>query len=434
MIISVFIAKLIAFTLRLFNRGATTLPGRAALFLKYDILTKLSRGTKIICVTGTNGKTTTCALLAHALEKGGCSYFLNSGGANMLSGVATAFIMNSTLFGRCRKEYAILECDENSLPLISRYIDAKAVVVTNLFRDQLDRYGEVTHTLSAIKKGIENMPTATLFLNADDPLSFSLSALQNPVVTFGLDADFNSSSAVDFRHCPLCQSALKYRSRTFSQLGDFYCPVCSFRRRTPDFEMSDISPSCFTINKVLYSTALGGIYNLYNFCAAAAVLEAFNITKTEYLCSFSGAFGRMESFDVNGKTALILLVKNPVGLSGCIRYVCSVKGDIDIAFALNDNEADGRDVSWIWDSDFTPIKEKNPRVYTLGTRALDMALRLRYDEIKCEKILDSEAYRSLIKIIKEADRDFVVFSTYTAMMSMRRLFINEFGGNEFWKK
>ena len=433
MIIAIITAKIIAFFLHLFNKGATTLPGKIALKIKYNILTKLSKGVKIICITGTNGKTTTCALIAHAMKENGLSYFLNSSGANMLSGVTTSFIMNCNVFGRCKKEYAILECDENSLPLISRYIDAEIVAVTNVFRDQLDRYGEVKRTLDSIKKGIENMPRATVILNADDPLSFSLSRLKNRVLTFGLDADFKCNDASDSRYCPVCESELKYRSRTFSQLGDFYCPRCSYRRRTPDALLGDISGGCFTLDDKLYSTSLGGVYNLYNFCLAYAVLKALGIEKTQALCSFSGAFGRMEKFSVDDRTLLLLLVKNPVGLSGCIRYVSTLKSDIDIAFALNDNAADGRDVSWVWDSDFTSLQNKNGRVYTIGKRSLDMALRLKYDGISSE-IIEGENYHRLIEIIEQSERDFIVFSSYTAMMNMRRLFTDEFGGEQFWKE
>ena len=434
MIITIIIAKLTALVLRLFNRGATSLPGKIALKLKYDILTKLSRGTKIICVTGTNGKTTTCALIEHALKSENRPYFINKSGANMLSGVTTAFIMNSTVFGRCKKEIAILECDENSLPLISRYIDAKALVVTNVFRDQLDRYGEVTHTLSKIKSGIDNIPECILFLNADDPLSSSLrKTCKNKTVTFGINANLNAPAVSDSRYCPFCSAELKYKSHTISQLGDFFCPECKFGRSAPDYEISDISKTGFIINGRLASTSLGGLYNLYNFCAAAAVINELKIGKTEELCTFKGAFGRMESFDNNGKTVLLLLVKNPAGLTSCINYICSVKGGLDMAFALNDNDADGRDISWIWDSDFCRINEKCKSIYTVGTRSLDMALRLKYDGIKTTQIIDGEDYKRLISLIKNSENDFVIFSTYTAMMKMRKLFINTFGGREFWE-
>lgn len=434
MIIAMLAARLCAFILRLFKRGATTLPGRIALKIKYNLLTELSRNVHIICVTGTNGKTTTCALIEHALKDAEKSCFNNTGGANMISGVATAFIMNSTLTGRCKKEYAILECDENSFPLIARYLNAEITAVTNLFRDQLDRYGEISHTARKIREGIELTPEAVLVLNADDPLAFTVkTGLKNRIVTFGINEGFNIKGVSDNIYCPECGAELKYRYKTVSQLGDYRCPRCAFRRNEPDYRISDITETGFLINGELASTALKGLYNLYNFCAAAAVIGTLGAGNIKSLCTFSGAFGRMEKFSVNGKTALLLLVKNPAGLSSCIEYVSRIKGGFDSAFALNDFEADGRDVSWIWDSDFTPLKGKCSAVYTLGTRSLDMAVRLKYDGISCEA-LDGEDYRKLTDIIINSGNDFTVFATYTAMMKMRHLFTDAFGGREFWEQ
>lgn len=437
MIIAVCIARLAALLLRIFKRGATTLPGRLALFLKYDILTHLSAGVRIVCVTGTNGKTTTCALLAHALKQRGCSYFINSSGANMLSGVTTAFLMNATLTGRCKKQAAILECDENSLPLIARYLDAEAVLVTNIFRDQLDRFGEVDHTLAQIRKGIALLPSAVLLLNADDPLSFSLSDCGNRVVSFGIGEALDGGTLSDNRYCPRCGALLQYRYHTMAQLGDYACPRCAYRRKPPAVCLSDISENGFLLTafgkSTLAVTSLSGIYNLYNYCAAAAVLSALQLGDPADLSTFAGAFGRMEKFSCDGRTVLLLLVKNPVGLTGCIRYGASLTGMPDIAFALNDNEADSTDVSWIWDSDFTPLCGKRGKVYTLGTRAADMALRLKYDGLLPDRVLDGERWNTLIGIIRNSARDMIIFSTYTAMMHLRRVLIEAFGGKEFWE-
>lgn len=439
MIISIITAKIVAFILRLFGKGATTFPGKIALALKYNILNPLSRNVHIICVTGTNGKTTTCALIEHILKTKDKSYFINKSGANMLTGVATAFIVNSTVFGRCKKEYAILECDENSLPLISRYIDAEVVVVTNIFRDQLDRYGEVDYTLSKIKQGIDNMPDALLVLNADCPLTFSLSHLcENRCITFGIDANLNQQTVSDNHYCPVCRAKLCYASRIFAQLGDYSCTTCGYKRVQPDYNVNNIVSvsdigSTFFIGDSICDISLGGFYNIYNAAAAIAVLDAMEINGIRAISSFGGAFGRMERFNCGDKNLLLLLVKNPVGLSSCIRYAKNIKGGFNTVFALNDNSADGRDISWIWDAQLCDIKDKCKSVITVGTRAYDMALRLKYDNINVDKIIDGEDYQRMIELVQKEQGDFIVFSTYTSMMKMRHYFVETFGGAEFWE-
>ena len=443
MIIALLTARLTALLLRLLHRGATALPGKIALKICPSILRKLSRGVTAVCVTGTNGKTTVCALLAHALRQEGASFFVNGSGANMLSGVVTAFIQHSSLTGKCRCRYAVLECDENSLPLITAQLHAAVIAVTNVFRDQLDRYGEITHTAAKIREGIANAPDALLVLNADCPLTASLAeGTGNRVLTFGIRDDIRLTGiAADNRCCPHCGAVLRYRSRIYAQLGDFYCPHCRFCHRDADYAALDIAASAlgtgFLLSTprgtVICTTALEGIYNVDNFVTAAALLGALGRHDTRALCTFSGAFGRMERFCCGEHTVLLLLVKNPVGLAACIRTVCTVREPLSMCFALNDNEADGCDVSWIWDCDFTPIAVKNPPVYTAGVRASDMALRLRYDGIDTVEILSGERYERLTDIIASSQTDFAVFASYTAMMQLRRHFIRRFGGREFWE-
>ncbi|MBE6741389.1 MAG: DUF1727 domain-containing protein [Ruminococcaceae bacterium] len=435
-------AKLIFRILRFFGLGATTLPGRIALKMKYNILNKLSQGVEIICITGTNGKTTTCALVEHALNAEGCSYFINKSGANMISGVATSFIENCTVFGRCKKEYAILECDENSFPEISRYLDAKIVAVTNIFRDQLDRYGETETTLNTVLNAINNMPDAVLILNADCPLTYSISEkCENLVKTFGINANYKLKYADDNRFCPLCKRELIYKTKIYAQLGDYFCPGCAYKRVYPDVCAEEITAlenggSSFLINtkngRMSCSISLGGIYNVYNYCCAVAILKTLGIDYKS-LNSFSGAFGRMERFFGKGFEVLMLLVKNPVGLSNCINYACEMNNDVNMVFALNDNEADSTDVSWIWDSSFVKIKSSTASFITVGIRAYDMALRLKYDGIDVDSIIDGEDYESLISMINKSKRNTVIFANYTAMMNMRKYFVRSFGGKEFWE-
>ena len=442
MIFSIITAKLIAEILHIFHFGATTLPGRIALKMKYNILNRLSHGVKIICVTGTNGKTTTCALLEYALKAQGFSYFINKSGANMISGVATAFLMNCNIFGKCKREYAILECDENSLPEISRYLDASVVAVTNIFRDQLDRYGETDYALNSIISGIENMPDSILVLNSDCPLTFYIGEkCENKIMTFGINADFNQNSVSDTRYCPRCKSELIYKSRVFAHLGNYSCPKCAYKRAYPDICIdsvgrydeygSEFAVACAGENECA-SISLGGLYNLYNYACARAVLRALEIDEKGILGGFTGAFGRMERFQYQNGSVLLLLVKNPAGFSSCIRYASQIRGDFSMAFALNDNDADGRDVSWIWDVSFDELSERECDVITVGKRSYDMALRLKYAGISCKSI-DGEDYQQLLKIIMNSKKNYVIFANYTAMMNMRKHLIKAFGGKDFWE-
>lgn len=436
MIITIIIAlaRLSEKLLRLFGRGATSFPGKLALFLKKDILKSLSRGVRIIAVTGTNGKTTTCAMIESALKKAGVSCFLNRSGANLITGVTAAFIANCNLFGRCRYDCAVLECDENALKKISLYIDAQILVVTNIFRDQLDRYGEVSSTLAAIKEGAGNMKNALLVLNADDPLTFSLSRLGNPYVSFGISKRLSLGGRGESEFCPFCGTAYEYAFRTYSQLGGFYCPSCGYARETPDYSAEEVflqdpdTSSFFAVFRgkaALVSVNLGGIYNVYNALAAAAALREFGVELSDVenaLSEFGGAFGRMERFE----NVRMLLVKNPAGFTQTVNYIKPLAVH-NLIFVLNDNDADGKDVSWIWDAQID-IGDHVENVYAFGIRSGDMALRLKYAGIQAKIIKNYDEFK---KITTQPDT--VIIPTYTAMMALRPYFAHRSGKKEFWQ-
>lgn len=369
-------------------------------------------------------------MIEHGLKNNNIPCFINKSGANMLGGVATAFIKNSNLFGKPKCRYTVIECDENSLPLITNSINAKIIVVTNIFRDQLDRYAEVNTTFDKIKQGIENSPNATVVLNADCPLTYSLKFhCKNKVLSFGVNGNGKGNVPSDSPFCPCCSSRLNYNSVMYAQLGDFYCPNCKYKRFTPDLCATDVHGSSFILDGKSINLALGGIYNVYNFLSASAVLNLLHLNNIP-LQSFGGSFGRTESFYCDNRKITVMLVKNPVGFSNCITYAFSRFGEFDSVFALNDNDADGRDVSWIWDVDFSAVKSR--KNYAVGKRAYDMALRLKYDGV-VPTVIDGENYSKLISLIKNGNRDFVIFSTYTAMMNLRHLLIENFGGDEFWQ-
>ncbi len=434
MFVAVVIAKIAEKILRLFRRGATTLPGRIALFFKKDVLEKMSENVKIIMVTGTNGKTTSARIIEEGLKKSGKSYFMNRSGANLITGITTAFIVNSDIFGRCRKDFALLECDENALKKVSLYLKADILLVTNIFRDQLDRYGEVSSTLAAIKTGAENMPRCRLVLNADDPLTYSLSRLSNTYYTYGINKSIQMGGRGDADYCLFCGNQYKYAYKTYSHLGSFRCDKCGYKRENPIFSVEEIMETQADYSSVfanlngrnaLLKINLGGIYNIYNSIGAAAVLSVAGCGVSvieNALSGFGGAFGRMENF---GKTRM-LLVKNPAGFTQTMNYIYPLEIK-NLIFVLNDKDADGRDVSWIWDAEIK-LSEKVQNVYTFGIRSGDMALRLKYEGYFPRII---ESYEQFYALTDEENT--VIIPTYTAMMALRPYLAQKYKKDEFWK-
>lgn len=434
MIITIFIAKLCEKLLRLFGRGATTFPGKIALLLKKDILLYLSRGVKTVIVTGTNGKTTTAKMIEQGLKQAGKSCFLNRSGANLITGITASFLSNCDFKGRCHYEYAVIECDENALKKVSLCIHAEILVVTNIFRDQLDRYGEVTSTLAAIRQGAQNMKNAMLVLNADDPLSFSLSRLENRSVSFGINKQLSLGGKGESEYCVFCGRPYDYSFRTYCQLGGFSCPSCGYSRTVPDFsaeEIIDQTPDSSSVfadlngKSAILNINLGGVYNIYNALAAAAALTLFetDISSIENaFSSVSGAFGRMESFG----SVRMLLVKNPAGFTQTVNYIYPLEIN-NLVFVLNDNDADGKDVSWIWDAEIN-ISDKVKNIYAFGIRSGDMALRLKYAGCDVSVIKNYDEFK---KITDEENT--VIIPTYTAMMALRPYFAQKYKKDAFWK-
>lgn len=434
MIITIIIAKLAERLLRLFGRGATTFPGKIALLLNRNILKQISKNVKIIIITGTNGKTTTARIVEEGLRVAGKSCFINRSGANLITGITTSFIMNSTVTGKCKSEYAVIECDENALKKVSLYLDADYLAVTNVFRDQLDRYGEVSHTLNAIKTGAQNMKNAVLVLNADDPLSFSLSALERRYYTYGINVPLSLGGRGDSDYCFFCKAPYKYNYKTYSQLGDFYCTECGYKRESPDFcvyDVLELKPDYSAVfasvsgKNAILKINLGGVYNIYNALCALSVLSLAGLSEEKLekaLSCFSAAFGRMECFgDVR-----ILLVKNPTGLTQALNYIYPMDFD-NVIFVLNDNDADGRDVSWIWDADIK-INDKTSGIYAFGIRSGDMALRLKYGGYEPQIIKSYDEFHRICKSGATA-----VIPTYTAMMRLRPYFAKLYKKERFWK-
>ena len=448
------------------GRGGTSFPGKAAMVLKKDLLTVVSQDVASIVVTGTNGKTTTAAMLESVLRCAGLETVSNRSGANLLSGVTAELAACTDWRGRAVKHYAVIECDEGALHQVVPLLRPKVIIVTNLFRDQLDRYGEVMHTLEAVRRGIEQVPEAVLCLNADDSLTASLALdLPNPVAWFGIgigveagDPEQNSgqdfgneeSSVSDARYCIRCGTEYVYSFRTFAHLGGFRCPACGYARPDPDVEITSIDSMDYTGTRVHMrfekrsagmvpvNIAAPALYNIYNAAAAACSAQAAGISLQavlKALASTSGAFGRMETFEPGGAAAQMILVKNPAGCNQALDYLCSLKKPYALILCLNDRDADGHDISWIWDVDYEKLCQHPflQGIYVWGIRAEDLQLRLKYAGIPESRIRHIRKKETLLMIIRGSKVPVFILPNYTAMLPLRELLQKETGKAEFWK-
>ena len=435
--------------LRLLGRGGTALPGKIALRTCPDLMGELGRGVETVIVTGTNGKTTTCGMLRHMLDRTETPYFSNRSGANLTSGITAEFIENADLLGRPKKKLAVIECDEGNFPAAAEALQPRAVVVTNLFRDQLDRYGEVTHTRNYLAEGIKKAPQSVLCLNADCSLTASLGdGVPNRTVYYGLNSVIGQSvpNVSDAPHCLRCGARYAYRRHTYAHLGDWYCPQCGAHRPEPEMAVESIRPnlggSYVTMNTpegtISFQLALPAIYNASNAAAAltAAYVMGWNGEQCRAsLADFGAVFGRMEQLTVGKTSVRIVLVKNPAGCDRAIEFLASYGENVLPIFCLNDNTADGTDVSWIWDADYEGLfavrKYKTIGVY--GTRAQDMRLRLKYAGADDNAITVYESADILAEAVQKSDCPVVVLPNYTSMLTVRDKLSALAGGGRFWE-
>src|SRR3989344_4930797 len=418
--------KLLSFAIQIFNLGnGSTWPGHIALLVNKNFIHEQinSSKLKIIIVAGTNGKTTTTKMIRTILEADGKRVNQNASGANLLNGIASALILHTSPFGRVKSDYALFEIDENALSLIVKEITPDYLLLLNLFRDQLDRYGEVHTVAKNWKKTIETLPEkTTLILNADDPEVANLGHGRKGVLYFGLgDGVVGKTShehAVDSTYCPRCGTKLSYKKIFFSHLGIWKCSKCHFSR--PYLNIS---------NYTYYP--LAGMYNIYNTLSAVLLARTMQIDDSIIklaLKKFSPAFGRQETIVLNGKKIKIFLSKNPTGFNESLRTAVSL-GAKTILIGLNDRIADGRDVSWIWDIDMEEFVDRFSHIVVTGDRAYDMGLRVKYS-------FDSknQNYKSKVKILEQFDaaiseglnrleesETLYILATYTAMLEMRRI-------------
>jgi lipid II isoglutaminyl synthase (glutamine-hydrolysing) len=437
--------------------GGSTLPGRLARGVYQgfvpSMVRKLPEG--CILITGTNGKTTTATLLAWILDKAGITPVHNRTGANLMAGIASALIRESDLSGNLAARIGLFEVDEAALPAAIKDTSPRLVLVNNLFRDQLDRYGELDTLASRMKKAIAGLDDAAVVaLNSDDPLVASIGiGLKQNIVFYGIESDRYASStmqhAADSKHCPYCESPLEYKYYLFGHMGRYHCPECRRMRPPPrvaatDLEMLGMEGTRCTLSYPGGTTTvfipLPGLYNVYNILAATTAGLALGVAPDvifKAIEDFSAAFGRVERVEVNERNVLMILAKNPAGLNEVIRTLNIQPGRKEVLLALNDNIADGRDVSWIWDVEFDMLRGRLGKVVCSGIRAADMALRVKYAQLEEESLAvepDLEAaLDGALETVAPGGTLYVV-PTYTAMLELRRIMVKRGLVTPFWEE
>jgi UDP-N-acetylmuramyl tripeptide synthase len=428
-------ARLVGKLSRVAGRGGgTTLPGKLLWRVDPGAVDRLAERLPggVALVSATNGKTTTCAMAARVL---GRRYRLawNNSGANLASGVT------STLLAAGDAELGLLEVDEFALPEVMRRVRPRVVVLGNLFRDQLDRYGELEHVAERWRAAVAALPEATvLAVNGDDPLVASLAQGRRATLVFGVDDPARGQPALqhaaDSKYCVRCGTPYRYAPAYVGHLGAYACPACGHGRPSLDVAALHVAPESLDASTLTLRTPSGdtplrlplpGLYNVYNALAATALCTALDVAPAEIaeaLGGFRAAFGRFERIGLRDRSLLMLLIKNPAGANEAVRTLCEGGVSPTLVVALNDEIADGRDVSWIWDVDFEPLLERAGRIVVSGTRAAELALRFTYgglprDRIEVEPDLERALDRGLALV--PAGGELVVLPTYTAMLALR---------------
>lgn len=453
-VIAVIACKFTKFVLRLMKKGGTTLPGKVAVKICPNLLEILAKDVTTIIVTGTNGKTTTSRMIEQCLVEMGYDYFCNKSGANLLTGITNEFCLNSSIWAKCKKKYAIIECDEGAIKQVGKLSDPKFIVITNVFRDQLDRFGEISFTLESIKTGVKNSPNATVCINADCSLTRSIADdIDNKVVFYGVNTPVYEelvSEISDAQYCIKCNTEYEYEYKTYGHLGKYKCPKCGYERPNPQVAVTEIVES--TVDSTLVKINLDGNvydlcinlpggYNVYNAVSCAAVAKSMGIDDRKIISaleSFECGFGRMENFDIGGKNVRMILIKNPAGCNQVLNFLTNtVKKPCTFVIILNDKIADGTDISWIWDANFEKLEdlgENLDMVYVSGMRAYDMAARLKYAERNGDKFKVIEDQDELLEIIDKEDKDVFLMPTYSGMMSFREKISSRYGLKNYWEE
>lgn len=429
-------AKITSFLSKKMNRGSgATLPGYVARRIDPNILKEISGQVrdKILVTMGTNGKTTTNAILCRALEAEGKKVIINRTGANMMNGIISAFVLATDRKSRLDADFACIEVDELAAAGVLPQLSPDCGVLTNISRDQLDRFGEVDITFNKLMAAVASVPEMKLIITCDDILSCSLAQESgNPYVTCGISEQiFDDISRSEIREsifCRKCGSKLEYDFFHYGQLGIYHCPSCGWKRPEPDFSAENITMG----EDGLYSFDLDGEhidstartpYNIYN------TLSAFTALKTagagykkfkEMIESFDYGNNRESVFHIDGAKVQLHLAKNPIGFQQKVSLVLKDPAPKDIIIQINDTLQDGTDISWLWDVDFQYLADSNASsITTAGTRKYDMGLRLKYEDIPCRSTEDMEG--TILELAKSGTKNLYVIVNYSGLYRTNHL-------------
>jgi len=457
-------ARLASLAIRQLGRGGgTAAPGLIADRVDPDLLGKMAarlpRGA--VVVAGTNGKTTVSRMLADLLEADGARVVHNRSGSNLVRGVAAAFAARASWRGDPRADVGVIEADEAAFPEIVRRVAPRIVLLNNLFRDQLDRYGELNAIASRWRPALHTLPeTTTVVVNGDDPALVELTeGLMARRIVFGLDEPdpryhlAELPHAADAAACRRCGHDLVYQTLYVSHLGDWRCPHCGLARPRLDVRGTNVHLEGVDGLQVTVRTGraedlkitigVPGLYNVYNVVAAVAAAHALDVppaTTVEALGAFRAAFGRIERVTFRGRTLVLALVKNPVGFNEVLRMLTiSTEGlSVPTLIAINDLAADGRDVSWLWDVDFEMLATGNGPLATTGIRGADMANRLKYAGVPMERLTPlgpalQPALETFIESVPSGEVAYIL-PTYTAMLDLRAALADLGALETFWRQ
>ena len=432
--------------------GGTSLPGKLLSRWHPGVLGalggRLRRGS--VVVSATNGKTTTAGLAAAVLERGGGRLVHNRAGANMAGGVVSALVQAAGRGGAMRGELGLFEVDELWVAPVVEELEPHTLLLANLFRDQLDRYGELESIADRWAELVRGRAAgAQLVLNADDPLVADLGRDRSRVTYFGVQDDRLALSelqhASDSKHCRRCGHAYRYQAAYLAHLGHYRCPNCGQERPVPavaaeDVQLRGVGGAAFTLRApagtARVELPLPGLYNVYNALAAAALCLELGVGLDDVRAGLEGAsaaFGRAETVRVDGRELVILLVKNPAGANEVLRTLTLEEGEHDLLCALNDRTADGHDVSWVWDADHEVLAGRTRRAVCTGTRAAEMALRLKYAGVPADRlVVEPELPAALDRAVAEGDGPLYALPTYTALLELRDLLADRGHAERYW--